>query len=449
MQVTETLSDGLKRQLRVVVDAGEIGAKFDARLDEIKDRVQLKGFRKGKVPVQHLKRVFGRSLMGEVLQQTIEEKSRAALDERKERPAIQPRIDLPEDQQEIEKVMSGQADLSFGMSFEVLPEINLIDFSELQLEKLTADVDDSAVEQAINQLVERSTSYEVTEGRVAEDGDRLTIDFVGKIGGEPFEGGAGEGVNIVLGQGGFIPGFEDGLKGAKAGEERTVTATFPENYPEKSLAGKEATFDVKVKEVAVPKKPEVNDEFAKNLGVENLEKLRELVTEQIKREYAQASRAKLKRALLDELEKRHDFALPPTLVEREFEAIWRQVTQGLEQAGRSFEDEGKTEEQAREEYRKIAERRVRLGLILGEVGEKSGIQVTQDEMRRALMEQARQYPGQERLVYEFYEKNPGAIAELRAPIFEEKVVDHILGQVKLEEKKVDREELFKPEPDEE
>ncbi len=449
MQVTETLSDGLKRQLRVVVDAGEIGAKFDARLDEIKDRVQLKGFRKGKVPVQHLKKVFGRSLMGEVLQQTIEEKSRAALDERKERPAIQPQIDLPEDQQEIEKVMSGQADLSFGMSFEVLPEINLIDFSELQLEKLTADVDDSAVEQAINQLVERSTSYEVTEGRAAEDGDRLTIDFVGKIDGEPFEGGAGEGVNIVLGQGGFIPGFEDGLKGAKAGEERTVTATFPENYPEKSLAGKEATFDVKVKEVAVPKKPEVNDEFAKNLGAENLEKLRELVAEQIRREYAEASRAKLKRVLLDELEKRHDFALPPTLVEREFEAIWRQVTQGLEHAGRTFEDEGKTEEQAKEEYRKLAERRVRLGLVLGEVGEKSGIQVTQEEMRRALMEQARQYPGQERLVYEFYEKNPGAIAELRAPIFEEKVVDHILGQVKLEEKKVDREELFKPEPDEE
>ncbi len=449
MQVTETHSDGLKRQLKVVVDAGEIGAKFDARLDEIKDRVQLKGFRKGKVPVQHLKKVFGRSVMGEVLQQTIEEKSREALDERKERPAIQPQIDLPEDQQEIEKVMSGQADLSFGMSFEVLPEINVIDFSELQLEKLTADVDDSAIEQAISQLVDRSTSYEVTEGRVAEDGDRLTIDFVGKIGDEPFEGGAGEGVNIVLGQGGFIPGFEDGLKGAKAGDDRTVTATFPEGYPEKSLAGKEATFDVKVKEVAVPKKPEVDDEFAKNLGAESLEKLRELVTEQIRREYDQASRAKLKRALLDELEKRHDFALPPTLVDREFEGIWRQVTQGLEQAGRTFEDEGKTEEQAKEEYRKIAERRVRLGLVLGEVGEKSEIQVSQDEMRRALVEQARQYPGQERLVYEFYEKNPGAIAELRAPIFEEKVVDHILGQAKLEEKKVDREELFKPEPDEE
>ena len=449
MQVTETLSDGLKRQLKVVVDAGEIGARFDARLHEIKDRVQLKGFRKGKVPVQHLKKLFGRSLMGEVLQQTIEEKSRAAIAERKERPAIQPHIQLPEDQQEIEKILSGQADLSFDMSFEVLPEIKLIDFSELRLERPVADVDDKAIEDAINQLVERSTTFEVAEGRAAEDGDRVTIDFVGKIDGEPFEGGAGEGVNIVLGQGGFIPGFEDGLKGVKAGEERTISAKFPDDYPEKSLAGKDATFDVKVKEVAVPKRPEVNDEFAKTLGAENLEKLRELVVQQIKREYDQASRAKVKRALLDELEKRHDFELPPTLVEREFESIWSQVTQGLEQAGRTFEDEGKTEEQAKEEHRKIAERRVRLGLILGEVGEKAGIQVTQDEMRRALVEQARRFPGQERYVYEFYEKNPGALAELRAPIFEEKVVDHILAQAKVEDKRVDREELFKPEPDEE
>ena len=335
------------------------------------------------------------------------------------------------------------------MSFEVLPEIKLIDFSELRLERPVADVDDKAIEDAINQLVERSTTFEVAEGRAAEDGDRVTIDFVGKIDGEPFEGGAGEGVNIVLGQGGFIPGFEDGLKGVKAGEERTISAKFPDDYPEKSLAGKDATFDVKVKEVAVPKRPEVNDEFAKTLGAENLEKLRELVVQQIKREYDQASRAKVKRALLDELEKRHDFELPPTLVEREFESIWRQVTQGLEQAGRTFEDEGKTEEQAKEEYRKIAERRVRLGLILGEVGEKAGIQITQDEMRRALVEQARRFPGQERYVYEFYEKNPGALAELRAPIFEEKVVDHILAQAKVEDKKVDREELFKPEPDEE
>jgi trigger factor len=283
----------------------------------------------------------------------------------------------------------------------------------------------------------------VAEGRAAEDGDRVTIDFVGKIDGEPFEGGSAEGVNIVLGQGGFIPGFEEGLKGSKAGEERVVSAKFPEDYPEKSLAGKDATFDVKVKEVAVPKRPAIDDDLAKKLGAENLEKLRELVTEQLKREYEAASRTKVKRALLDELDKRHDFALPPTLVDREFEGIWRQVTESLQQAGRTFEDEGRTEEQAKEEYRKIAERRVRLGLILGEVGEKASIQVTQDELRRALIEQARRFPGQERYVYEFYEKNPGALAELRAPIYEEKVVDHILGQVQVEDKKVNREELFK------
>jgi trigger factor len=443
MQVTEKMADGLRRELKVVVGAGEIGARFAARLDEIKDKVQLKGFRKGKVPVNHLKKVFGRSLMGEVLQQTIEEKSRAAISERNERPAVQPKIELTEDQQEIEKVLSGQADLSFQMSFEVLPEIKLTDFSELRLERLVADVDDAAVDDAIGQLVERSVSYETAEGRAGENGDRLTIDFVGKIGGEPFPGGAGEGVTLVLGQGGFIPGFEDGLKGAKAGEERTVTVTFPVDYPEKSLAGKEATFDVKIKEVAVPKRPAVDDEFAKTLGAENLANLRELVAEQIKREYEQASRSKLKRALLDELEKRHDFALPPSLVEREFEGIWNQVTESLKQANRTFDDEGKTEEAARGEYRRLAERRVRLGLILGEVGEKNQIQVSQEEMRRALVEQARRYPGQERAVYEFYEKNPGAISELRAPIYEEKVVDFILDKAKPVERKVDRAELFK------
>lgn len=448
MQVTETSSDGLKRQLKVVVGAGEIGERFAARLDEIKDRVQLKGFRKGKVPVGHLKKVYGRSLMGEVLQQTIEEKSRAVLTERNERPALQPQIELSEDQQEIEKVMSGQADLSFGMTFEVLPDFTLTEFDQIPLEKLVADVDDKAIDDAVGQLVERSISYEAAEGRTAEDGDRLTIDFVGKIDGTPFEGGAGEGVNIVLGQGSFIPGFEDGLKGAKAGDERVVNATFPEAYPEKTLAGKAAVFDVTVKEVAVPKRPEVNDEFAKTLGAESLTQLRELVSQQIKREYDQASRAKLKRVLLDELEKRHDFALPPSLVDREFEGIWRQVTEGLKQAGRSFEDEGKSEEEAKVDYRKIAERRVRLGLVLGEVGEKNQIQVSQDELRRALMEQARRYPGQERAVYEFYEKNPGAIAELRAPIYEEKVVDFILERAKPVERKVDREELLKPEPEE-
>lgn len=445
MQVTETNSDGLKRQLKVVVGAGEIGARFAAKLDEVKDRVQLKGFRKGKVPVAHLRKVFGRSLMGEVLQQTIEEKSRAAISERNERPAVPPQIELSEDQQEIEKVMSGQADLAFGMSFEVLPDIALTDFTTLNLERLVADVDDKAVDEAVSQLVERSISYDAVEGRQGGEGDRLTIDFVGRIGGETFAGGSGEGVPLVLGQGGFIPGFEEGLKGAVAGEERRVTVTFPADYPEKSLAGKEAEFEVKVKEVAEPKRPVVDDEFAKTLGAESLAKLRELVTAQIKREYDQAARARLKRALLDELEKRHDFTLPASLVDREFDGIWHQVNESLKQAGKAFEDEGKTEESARAEYRAIAERRVRLGLILGEVGDKNEIQVTQEEMRRALVEQARRYPGQERTVYEFYEKNPGALAELRAPIYEDKVVDFILEKAKPSERKVDREGLLKNE----
>jgi trigger factor len=441
MQITETNSEGLKRQLKVVLGAGELNQRFTARLDEIKDRVQLKGFRKGKVPVPYLKKVFGRSVMAEVLQQMVEETSRQALTERKERPAFQPHIEFPEDKNEIERVIEGHADFAFNMSFEVLPEIKLADFSELKLERLVAPVDDAAIDKAIATLVERNVSYEPGEGRAAGDGDRLTIDYVGKIDGEPFEGGTGEGAFLVLGQGGFIAGFEDGLKGARAGEERVVTATFPADYAMKTLAGKTAVFDVKVKEVAAPKKPEVNDEFAKTLGAESLSKLRELVAQQIKREYDGASRAKLKRALLDELEKRHDFALPPSLVDREFELIWRQVTESLKRDGKTFEDEGKTEESARAEYRRIAERRVRLGLIVGEIGDKNKIQVTQDELRRALVEQARRFPGQERHVYEFYEKNPGALTELRAPIFEDKVVDFVLELAKPSERSVSRDEL--------
>jgi trigger factor len=443
MQVTETNSDGLKRQLKVVVGAGELNQRFTARLDEMKDRVQLKGFRKGKVPVAHLKKVFGRSLMAEVLQQAVEETTRQALSDRQERPAFQPRIEFPEDKDEIERVIQGQADLAFKMSFEVLPEIKLMDFSELKLERLVADVDDAAINEAIARLVERSISYELAEERAAGDGDRVTIDYTGRVDGEPFEGGSGEGGFLVLGQGGFIPGFEDGLRGAKAGEERVVTATFPADYPVKHLAGKRAVFDVKVKEVAAPRKPELDDEFAKTLGAENLTQLRELVRQQINREYEAASRAKLKRMLLDELEKRHEFALPPSLVDSEYEAIWRQLTENLKRAGKTFEDEGKTEDQAKAEYRRIAERRVRLGLIVGEIGDKNKVQVTQDEMRRALVEQVRRFPGQARQVYEFYEKNPGAITELRAPIFEDKVVDFILEIAKPSERKVSRDELMR------
>jgi trigger factor len=443
MQITETSSDGLKRELKVVIAAGELNERFSSRLDEIKDRVQLKGFRKGKVPVGHLKKVFGRSLMAEVLQQVVEENSRQVLSNRNERPAVQPRISLPEDQAEIERVMTGQADLAFGMSFEVLPAIELTDFTQLDLERLTADVEEAEIDKGLAALAERNTTYEPADGRAASEGDRLTIDFLGKIDGEPFEGGSGEDRFVVLGQGAFLPDFEAGLEGARAGEARTIEVTFPTDYSATSLAGKTAVFEITVKEVAVPRRPEVADELAHSLGMESLGQLRERVGEQIKRELDAASRRRLKRVLLDKLDQHHHFALPPSLVDSEFQAIWRQAGDELERAGKTFADEGKTEESAREEYRRIAERRVRLGLILGEVGDKNKIQVTQEELRRALVEQARQFPGQERMVYEFYEKNPGALAQLRAPIFEEKVVDLIVELAGAKERKVSSAELFK------
>jgi trigger factor len=444
MQVTETLAEGLKRELKVVVDANELTQRFTTRLDEVKDQVQLKGFRKGKVPVAHLKKLYGRSVMAEVLQQTVEESSRKAVSDRNERLAQQPAINLSEDKDELERVLSGQSDLAFTMSYETLPEIKIMDLAALKLEREVADVPPEAVEKALGDLLERSIRYEVEAERAAEAGDRLTIDFVGRIDGQEFEGGKGEDVPIVIGQGGFIPGFEDGIKGAKPGEERLVKATFPEAYPQAALAGKDAAFEVKVKEVAKPIRPELNDDFAKTLGVESLAKLRELVAARIGSEYASVARTKLKRQILDALDKGHDFVLPEALVTSEFDMIWRQVTESLKSDNKAITDTGKGEEELRAEYRRIAERRVRLGLVVGEIGEKNKLQVSQEELRGALIEQANRYPGQQKHVYEFYEKNPGALAELRAPIFEDKVIDHIVEQAKPAEKKVSVAELLKP-----
>jgi len=442
MQVTEANSDGLKRTLKVVVGAEELGKRFSERLEEIKDRVQLKGFRKGKVPVPHLKKVYGRSLMAEVLQQTVKETSSQAIADRKERPVMQPNYTLPEDEKEIESVLEGKSDLAYSMTFEVLPNFDLIDPATLKLERLRAEVEPEAIDKAVDELVERSITYTPEEGRVAQTGDRVSIDFVGKIDGEPFEGGSGQDTQLVLGKANFIPGFEEGLAGAKAGEERTIEATFPDDYSVATLKGKKASFDVKFKEVAAPVRPAIDDAFAKTLGAENVAKLRGLVGEQIKREYNNVARMKLKRQMLAQLEKAHTFELPPTLVENEFEAIWRQLAEGMQQAGKSFADEGKTEDEARAEYRRIAERRVRLGLIIGEIAERNDIKITQDELRRVLIEQARRFPGQEKAVYEYYEKTPGALAELRAPIIEDKVVDFVLEKAKPSEKKVPKEVLF-------
>ena len=443
MQITETTSDGLKRTLKVVVGKSELSERFDRRLDEVKDQVHIKGFRKGKVPLAHIKKLYGKSLMSEVLEKAVNETSSQAIAERKERPALRPDIALDGGAEEMEQVIEGKADLAYSMSFEVLPEIALTDFSTLTIERLVAEVDEESLAKALDDIATRTTSYEPEEGRAASDGDRVTIDFAGKIDGEAFEGGTGEGMAVVLGHGGMIPGFEDGLEGAKAGDARLVKAAFPAEYPVKTLAGKDAEFDVKVTEVARAMKPAIDDAFAQTLGLEDVTKLREAVSEQIRKEFDQAARTKVKRELLDELEKRHSFALPPSLVEFEFNQIWAQLEKSLKEQGKSIADEGKTEDEVRAEYRGIAERRVRLGLVVGEIGEKNKIQVTQDELRRALIEHARRFPGQEKLVYEYFEKTPGAVAELRAPIFEDKVVDFVLGQARTTDKKVSRDELMK------
>ncbi len=444
MQITETVSEGLKRELKVVIGAKELDERLQAKLGELKDKVRLKGFRPGKVPLDHIKKVYGRSAMAEVLQQAVTESSNEALSGREERPAFQPSITLVEQENVIDRVIGGEHDLEYTMSFEVLPKIELTDLKTLEVEKPVAEINEEQIADSLQRIRENNVIYETKDG-AGEDGDRLTLDFTGTIDGEPFEGGKGEDAHVVLGRGMFIPGFEEGLAGAKAGDECTVNATFPEDYGAEHLAGKVAAFEVKVKEVASPKLPEIDDELAKSLGVESLDKLKEAVRERINRDYVSASRAKAKRSLLDALDTTHGFELPPSLVENEFESIWKEVTHHMEHSKKTFADDGTTEEKARDDYRKMAERRVRLGLVLSEIGQRNTITVTDEEVRRAIVDRARQFPGQERQVIEFYKNNAGALLELRAPIFEDKVVDFVLELASVTEKAVTPEELFRVE----
>jgi trigger factor len=446
MNVTETNTEGLRRELKVVIGAEELERRLSARLDELKGRARLKGFRPGKVPKDHLRKVYGRSVMAEVVQQAVEETSREAISQREERPAMQPTVGLPEDPAEIDKIFAGSSDLAYTLSFEVLPKFEMTDFGKLTLERPVAEVGKDDIDKAIGRLRAANLRYPPKDGPAAS-GDRLVIDFTGTIDGEPFQGGSAEDAPIMLGSGQVIPGFEEGLTGAKAGDAREIDVTFPDDYPEKSLAGKAARFAVTVKEVGAPEEPPLDDEFAKGLGLESLEKLRETVKQRLEQDRATASRLKLKRALLDALNEGHGFDLPPTLVDNEFQAIWRQVQSDLERTKRSFEDEGTTEEKAQAEYRDIAARRVRLGLLLSEVGTRNKITVSEDEVSRSLMERIRQFPGQERQVYDFYRNNPAMLAEIRAPLFEDKVVDYILELTKVTDKPVTVEELY-ADPDE-
>jgi trigger factor len=435
MQVTETVSEGLKRQLKVVIPAADLMSRVESKLEDIKTKVRLNGFRPGKVPLAHVRQLYGRSVMAEVLEEAVGQSSAQALQERQERPAFQPDIKLPEDREAVERMISGASDLEYTMSFEILPKIELTDLKSISLEKEVAEPEADDVKNAIERLMKANVSYEAKDGE-AEKGDRLSIDYKGSVDGRPFDGGAGEDAYIVIGSSRFIPGFEEGLVGAKAGERRDLNVTFPADYQAKHLAGQDAVFEVTVKEVAKPTEAKADDEFARTLGMESFAKLEEAVRGQLQRELDTVTRNKLKKSLLDALDESHTFEMPPSLLDSEFEGIWRNVTRQLEQSKSSFEAQGTTEEKARADYRKLSERRVRLGLVLSEIGNQNQIKVTDEEVRRAVMERARQFPGQEREVVEFYRKNPNALNELRAPVYEEKVINFALELVKLDEKKI-------------
>ena len=446
MQVTQTLSDGLKREFKVVLPAKDLADRLAAQLEDLKDKVQIKGFRPGKVPASHLRRVYGRSVMGDLVQELVNEGNRRIIEEHKVKLAMQPEIIFPEDKEKVEAIMEARGDLEYTVKAEVLPDISVSDFSGIAVTREVAEVPDTEVDAAIKRMADQNKPFTPKkDGAKSAKGDRVVIDFIGKIDGVPFDGGTGTDIPVELGSGSFIPGFEDQLIGVKTGDTLVINATFPENYNAAQLAGKAATFDTTVKAVEEPGEVTIDDAFAKGFGLEDLAKLKDAIKGSIVNEWQGVARRKLKKQLLDALDGQYSFELPPTLVEQEFNGIWGNVEAEMKAAGRTFADEDTTEEEARAEYKKIAERRVRLGLVLAEIGEQAKIQITDEELTQGVIERARQFPGQEKMVWDFYRKNPQAMAEIRAPIFEEKVIDHILASAKVTDKSVSKDELLKEE----
>ena len=447
MQVVEKSAEGLSRVIAVTIPAAELNAKLDAKAAEVAPQMRLKGFRPGKVPVSHVRKTYGRDLMGEIVNEALNESSQKALDEAKVRPAAPAEMKLTSD---MDKVVAGQEDLAYEMALEIMPDFKPVDPKSLKLTRPVYEAADADLDEALKELAGQAKTYEDKGGKApkAADGDQLTIDFVGKIDGEPFEGGSAEDADLVIGSNRFIPGFEEQLKGAKVGDEKALEIVFPEDYQATHLAGKAATFDVTVKALKAPKDNAIDDEFATRLGLESLDKLKELLRDNLNQQYKGAARFKLKRALLDVLDEKHDFPLPPKMVEAEFDGIWKQVEADKE-AGRLPEsDAKKSEKKLKDEYRKIAERRVRLGLVLAEIGRENNVTVTDQELNNAVMNEARNYPGQEQAVLNFYRQNPNAAAGLRAPIYEEKVCDLIFDMAEVKDEPISKDDLLKDEEEE-
>ena len=442
MQIVEKSVEGLSRVYGVTVPAAVLAEKVEVRIAEITPTLNLKGFRPGKVPTGHVRRMFGKSLMSEIVEQTINETTQKVLSDNNLRPAGEPDL-RPEG--DIQDVFEGRSDLAYEIALEVIPEFEPADFSEISLKRPIYEPTEEEVDAAVAELAESSKTYEPRKGKTvkSKDGDQLLIDFVGRVDGEAFEGGGAEDATLTLGSGQFIPGFEEQLVGAKPGDEVLVKVTFPAEYQAAQLAGKDAEFTVQVKEVRAPKASKVDDALAERLGIENLEKLKELLRSNLQSQFAGATRFKLKRALLDILDERHDFLLPPRMVEAEFSQIWEQVQQDKTSGGLPPEDADKSDAQLEVEYRKIAERRVRLGLGLAEVGRINNVQVTEQELAEAMRAEAMRYGPQAQQIFDFLRQNPSAQSQIRAPIFEEKVVDLIVSRAKVEDEKVSKEDLLR------
>ncbi len=436
-------TDGLSKSFHVTVPKSELQAKLGAKIEEIRPQVRLKGFRPGKVPSSHIRKMFGRSMMDEIVEQVVSTSSAKMLSDRNLRPAGQPHIHLECD---AEAVSKGESDLDFHMYVEVMPEFTPVDLKTIALKRPTATVSDADIDKSLTELAESQVTYEPkAKDAAAELKDSLLVDFVGKIDGVEFEGGKAEDAEIVLGAGRLIPGFEDQLVGAKAGDERKVEVTFPEEYPNEDVKGKDATFDVTVKEVRSPLTPKADDALAKSMGLSDLEALRGAIKSSIEREFAAQSRMRAKRRLLDALDATHSFDLPQRMVEMEFGAIWQRVEEDMKNGALDEEDAGKSEDELKADYRRIAERRVRLGLLLAEIGRLNKVDVSAEELARAISSEARRYPGRETQVAKYLSETAEARAQLRAPIYEEKVVDFILENAQVENEDVDRESLFSEE----
>ena len=436
MQITEISSEELKREYKIVIGADDIDEKITAKLTDLGRTVTLPGFRPGKVPVELLRKRFGKSVLGEVLEEAVSSSSQQAMQDNSLTPALQPKIEVTHFEE--------GSDLEYTMAVEIMPEIHIPDFSAIELERQVLSPGDAEVDEALERMAEQQKSYETASGnKEAAEGDAVLIDFTGAIDGEAFEGGSAEGHLLELGGGRFIPGFEEQLVGVKSGDKTDGGVTFPDDYPAADLASKAAVFAVEIKEVRVAKPATIDDELAKRMGMEDLSALKDAVRGQISQEYAEITRDRLKRSLLDELSKQFDFGVPEGMVEQELKAILEQFRNLGESNELEDEDKDKSEEELREEYLPIAERRIRLGLLLGRVGETNNIIISDDEVSRALTENARRFPGRERQVIEFYQSNPQAMAQLKAPLYEDKVVDFILELAKVNEREVTRDELMR------